>query len=124
MIERLAVAALAIALIGSHASAGEALSQPAVSQAQRERMITTYNPCTSDANGSACLRWRADRVDEQMAQLQHSVQVLSSRLDQLQQAVAKVDSVGDPGVGKADGYDDLWSAIRKVTKRLDALERP
>jgi len=68
------------------------------------------DPCRIDAKSADCLQKRITQLDAQLAELQ-------TRVDGLQQSIA------DSKKGKADGPDDLWTAIETLKIRVSHLEK-
>ena len=85
-------------------------------QVSRSRVEAQVGLCSVDAKSPACLE---DRIN----QLQAQVAVLQEKVDHLQQSTAAVSSIGNPQTGKADGYDDIWTAIQRLTNEVKALEK-
>jgi TolA-binding protein len=77
---------------------------------QVSRRAAEVDPCGIDAKSADCLQKRITQLEAQLAELQ-------TRVDGLQQ------TIGDSKVGKADGYDDLWSAITTLKIRVSDLEK-
>jgi chromosome segregation ATPase len=71
----------------------------------------------------ACLKQRLDEAVARADQLEQKLEDLRARLEALSTLAGQLQSIGDPQEGKADGFDNLWSAIRNLSNRLKALEK-
>ena len=85
-------------------------------QVKPGQIAKQIDPCVPDAKSPACLQSRITQLEAQLAELQKKV-------EHLQQTMAAVDSIGDPRKGKADGYDDVWTAIQKLTNDVKELKK-
>jgi chromosome segregation ATPase len=92
----------------------------ALQEQKRRQMQVVENSCVFDARGPACLQNRIDKLQEQLAEVQEKI----DHLQQVQKGMAAaVDSVGNRHMGKADGFDDIWTAIQTLRNEVKALER-
>jgi hypothetical protein len=95
---------------------------PSESAGQRSR--SSMSICQfNDGLEPACLKQRLDEAAEQVHSLGQKLDDLRVRVEALERLAAQLQSVGDPQEGKADGFDNLWSAIRNLSNRLKALEK-
>jgi len=83
---------------------------------QKKGPVAQMDPCDLDAQSSRCLQSRIGKLEAQLANLQKEV-------EHLQKSTAAANSIGDPQRGKADGYDDIWGAIEKLTNDVNKLKQ-
>jgi peptidoglycan hydrolase CwlO-like protein len=85
-------------------------------QVQRGAIVSQIDPCVRDAQSPACLQSRITKLEAQLGELQQNVVSLQNKM-------RTVDSIGDPKVGKDDGYDDIWTAIQRLTNDINELKK-
>lgn len=106
----------------AQSSAQKAAQAPGGQKPGHQTAVSSVSPCLQPESVD-CLKVRLDESANRVDELQRSLDAITARLAALERLTSGMSSIGNPQQGKADGFDDLWSAIRELNNRLKRVEK-